>query len=129
MECQVLVSIAINGAFLLGLLTAIFATFRFGTRVERLAFVVGVTVATVLAAGWEGMGGLHLSSSTYYTLSRLTRLIWPSSFMMLDTDPMAQGNLDVLAGYCIAIAVNGVCYAFAGMIIRKVWGVGNKARA
>jgi hypothetical protein len=128
MGCQVLVTIVINGAFLLGLLTAIFATFRFGTRVERLAFVVGVTVATVLAVGWEGMSGVHLSSSTYYTLSRLTLLIWPSSFMMLDADPMVQGNLDVLAGYCIAIAVNGVWYSFAGMIIRKVWGVGNKAR-
>jgi hypothetical protein len=118
----VYLAILINGLFVLVLLGAIFAVFRLGSRVEHWAFGIGVAVATSLAIAWriEATSNVHLNNSAYMALGRVTFYLWPSSFMMMDMDPVEPINLAMLVFYSLVILLNGVYYAILGMIFRKL---------
>jgi hypothetical protein len=118
----VYLAILINGFFVLVLLGAIFTVFRFGSRVEHWAFGIGVVVATILAGAWriEATSSVHLNNSVYMALSRVTFYLWPSSFMLMDTDPVEPINLAMLVVYSLVILLNGVYYVVVGMIFRKL---------
>lgn len=126
-----LLAYIVNGAFWLAVLAALFAAFRYGTRIERRACIIGMVVATVLAVAWqlEAIVDLHLSFDTYFTLHKLTLFVCPSSFMLMEVDPLEPVSLDVLVMYFIAIAANGGCYAFVALIVRKMWALGKNAPA
>jgi len=118
----VFLAVLINGLFVLVLLGAILAVFRLGSRVEHWAFGIGVAVATILAVAWriEATSSIHLGKSAYMALSRITFSLWPSSFMLMDTDPVEPIDLAMLVVYSLVILLNGVYYAVLGMIFRKL---------
>jgi hypothetical protein len=115
--------------FVMVLIAATWATIRFGSRAEHLAFGIGAGLAFILAIVWhlEEVGFFHLSQAQYLGYGRLTFVIWPSSFMFIDVGPAVKYSVDHALFYLVSILVNGALYAGIVATVRKVWRLANKA--
>ena len=124
-----ILTIIINGLFLIALICAVVAVIRRGSRTEHVAFVVGITVAFILAGAGHvvAMGLFHLSKTQYFVFGRVTLYLWPSVLALLDVDPIIDYSFQRLLVYVILMVVNGVMYAGVAAGIRKIWNIAKRA--
>jgi hypothetical protein len=79
---------------------------------------VGLTLAIV--SQLVNTGKIPLSLSGMATLSNWTLLVWPSSLMLMEVDPLTPIHFELATLYLSAIFLNGLLYAGIVAIWRRL---------
>jgi hypothetical protein len=89
---------------------------------DYISIASGSAVATTLAIIWRlvNTARIPMSTSGMMLFSRVTLCVWPSSLMLMETDPQAPLDFGRVAFYLTAIFLNGLLYAVIVAVVRKV---------
>lgn len=91
-------------------------------RAAFIAFAAGSAAAIMLAVFWRlvNAGNIPLTTSSYMRFSSVTLWFWPSSFMLMEVDPLAPLNVERVVLYAAAILLNGVFYSIIVAVLWKI---------
>lgn len=89
---------------------------------DYISITTGSAVATVLVVIWRlvNTGTIPLSVPGRVLFSKVTLCVWPSSLMLMETDPSAPLDFGRVAFYFTAIFLNGLLYAVIVAAVRKL---------
>lgn len=95
-------------------------------KAAYISFVIGCSVATILAIVWRvywhlvDVGRISVTASQYYRFSDISSCLFPSSMLLMEVDPRAPVTIQVLVLYAAAILLNGMLYAFVVLALGKI---------
>ena len=99
-------------------------------RSNYISIAIGSGVGLTLAVVWHlvNIGRIALGLSGMATLSNLTLLVWPSSLMLMEVDPLEPIHFELAILYLTTIFLNGLLYAGIVAICRKLAGTNTISR-